>query len=137
MTKFVLDCSVTISWLFEDEASKTTDNILDKLKENGAYVPNLWHLEVANVLIQASKRGRIETKTIPERLNVLSMLPIKTDIETHHKAFTTIIYLAEEQKLTSYDAAYLELALRRNFPIATKDTALRKAAENLKIPVLC
>lgn len=137
MTKLVLDCSIAVSWLFEDEASETTDNILEMVKEGGAFVPNLWHLEVANVLIQASKRNRIEYHTIPVRLNALSALPIKTDMETHSRAFSDTVLLAEEQKLTSYDAAYLELAIRRNLFIATKDSALKKAAQSLEVPVIC
>lgn len=136
MTDIVLDCSVAVSWLFEDEADETMDRILDMVSTQGAWVPNLWHLEVANVLIQASKRERIDYSSIPKRLDLLNKLPIKTDLETHARAFTDTIYLAEEQKLTSYDAAYLELAFRRNLFLATKDKALQKAAKSLKISIL-
>lgn len=136
MTDLVLDCSIAVSWLFEDEASETTDKILDMVKDRGAWVPNLWHLEVVNVLIQASKQNRISYASIPKRLEALSKLPVKTDLETHSRAFTDTIYLAEEQKLTSYDAAYLELAFRRTLHLATRDKALLKAAKRLKISVL-
>ena len=136
MTTFVLDCSIAISWCFEDETTPDTDKILDMICEEGAFVPNLWHLEITNVLIQAEKRGRITPTAISQRLNELSLLPIKVDLETHQKAFTNIARLAQEQNLTSYDAAYLELALRRNLGIATKDKAMKKAAINLKIPLV-
>ncbi len=136
MTDIVLDCSVAVSWLFEDEADETMDKILDMVSTQGAWVPSLWHLEVTNVLIQASKRERIEYASIPKRLDLLNKLPIKTDLETHERAFTDTIYLAEEHKLTSYDAAYLELAFRRNLFLATKDKALQKAAQGLNIAIL-
>ena len=136
MTEIVLDCSVAVSWLFEDEANETMDKIMDMVSTQGAWVPSLWHLEVANVLIQASRRKRIEYASIPKRLDLLSKLPIKTDLETHERVFTDTIYLAEEQDLTSYDAAYLELASRRNLFLATKDKALKRAAKGLQIPIL-
>ena len=137
MTSLVLDCSIAVSWLFEDEASPSTDKILEMVRDRGAYVPNLWHLEVTNVLIQASKKNRIDSVSIPERLATLSLLPIKTDMETHSRAFSDTFYLAEEQMLTSYDAAYLELAMRRELFIATKDNAIKKAAKTLQIPLVC
>ena len=136
MTEIVLDCPVAVSWLFEDEANETMDKIMDMVSAHGAWVPNLWHLEVANVLIQASRRKRIAYTSIPKRLDLLSKLPIRTDLETHERVFTDTIYLAEDQHLTSYDAAYLELASRRNLFLATKDKALKKAAMGLQIPIL-
>lgn len=136
MISLVLDCSIAVSWLFEDEASSSTDKILEMVRDKGAYVPNLWHLEVTNVLIQASKKNRIDSRSIPERLSALSLLPIKTDIETYTRAFSDTFYLAEKQMLTSYDAAYLELAMRRELFLATKDNALKKAAKSLQIPLV-
>ena len=136
MTQIVLDCSIAVSWLFEDEASESTDQIMITVKDKGAYVPNLWHLEVVNVLIQASKQNRLDYTSIPARLDILSRLPIKTDLEMHTRAFSDTLYLAEERRLTSYDAAYLELAFRRKLILATKDKALKKAAEHLEIPLL-
>lgn len=136
MTEIVLDCSIAVSWCFEDEASEKTDKILDMVREQGACVPNLWHLEVVNVLIQACKRGRIEYTAIPIRLELLSKLPIRTDTETHIRAFEDIFYLAEQEYLTSYDTAYLELALRKKLFLATKDNALIKSAEKLGVPII-
>lgn len=133
---FVLDCSVAISWCFEDEASPETDRILDMVAKDGAFVPNLWHLEITNVLIQAEKRGRISKQSIRQRLDAFSVLPITVDNETHHKAFDDVLHFAVDHKLTSYDAAYLELAVRRKLPLATKDKALKKTARKIGLSVM-
>ena len=136
MTNFVLDCSIAMSWCFEDEASPHTDEVLDLIYQHEAWVPNLWHLEVTNVLVTAAKRDRITINNAKQRLDLLGKLPIKTDTETFTRAFDEIHTLASELSLTSYDAAYLELAQRKTFALATKDTALRKAAETLGVKVL-
>ena len=77
MTSFVLDCSIAISWCFEDESTSDTDRVLDLVCTEGAFVPNLWHLEITNALIQAQKRKRITHTDISRRLDELSILPIK------------------------------------------------------------
>ena len=136
MTAFVLDCSIAAAWLFEDESSPETDNLLAHLKDGGASVPNLWHLEVSNVLIQAEKRGRITPAQIAARLELLGSLPITTDIETAFRTFREIIKLARDQKLTTYDAAYLELAIRQGVPLATQDKALIRAAKTVGVEIL-
>ena len=136
MTAFVLDCSIACAWLFDDEASPETDNLLTYLKDGGALVPNLWHLEVGNVLLQAEKRGRISATQISGRLELLNKLPITTDTETAPRAFREVMTLARSQKLTTYDAAYLELAIRRGVPLATRDKALVRAADAVQIETL-
>ena len=134
MSTFVLDCSIAAAWLFEDEASPETDNLLERLREDGALVPTLWHLEVGNVLIQAEKRGRLTAAQISVRLELLANLPIVTDTETSPRAFREILTLARSQALTTYDAAYLELAIRCGVPLATQDKSCVRAAKaaNLK-----
>ena len=136
MTAFVLDCSIAAAWLFEDEASPETDNLLAHLKDGGASVPNLWHLEVSNVLIQAEKRGRITAPQIAARLQLLASLPITTDTETAPRSFREIMTLARAQKLTCYDAAYLELAIHQEVPLATRDKALIRAANAVQVRTL-
>lgn len=136
MTAFVLDCSVAAAWLFEDEANTQTDNLLMRLKNDGAFIPNLWHLEVGNVLIQAEKRGRITAPQVLVRLELLGRLPITTDIETTRNTFRKIMTLARSQELTTYDAAYLELATRKNIPLATQDKALIRAANAMQVEIL-
>ena len=136
MSAFVLDCSIAAAWLFRDEANPKTDQLLIQLRDAEAFVPNLWHLEVSNVLIQAEKRGRITASQITSRLNLLNSLPIITDDQTQNRAFREILSLAQNHGLTSYDAAYLELALRRGLPLATNDKALARAAKKVGVEKL-
>lgn len=129
----VLDCSVAMSFLFEDEANENNDRLIDYLIDNGVWVPSLWHLEVANVLLQAAKHGCIEFASVPKRQNLLTKLPIKTD---HDTIINDVLNIAEETGFTAYDAAYLELALRRNLHLITNDKALKKAAQVFQVPIV-
>ena len=136
MTAFVPDCSVAAAWLFADEAGPETDELLAGLKDGGVLVPNLWHLEVGNMLLQAEKRGRISAPQITARLALLADLPLTTDTETAPRAFREILTLARSHKLTTCDAAYLELAIRRGVPLATRDKALIRAANAAEVQTL-
>jgi predicted nucleic acid-binding protein len=131
----VIDSSVALSWCFEDEASPRSDALFEQVRDQGAVVPGLWHLEVANVLLQAEKRGRITTADVTMRLDLIAELPIMTDNETTARAWREIMALARAQGLTTYDAAYLELAIRRGLPLQTKDEALITAAERTGVTV--
>ena len=133
MSAFVLDCSVAAAWLFEDEANNLTNALLDTLKDTGAVVPSLWHLQLSNVLLQAEKRGRITAAQIAARIELVSSLPIDTDFESHTRALRETLSLARDHSLTPYDAAYLELAMRRGLPLATQDKALKRAARNVDV----
>ena len=135
MTALVIDSSAALSWCFEDEASPETDALFERVRDLGAVVPGLWHLEVANVLLQAEKRGRITAGDVTMRLDLIAALPITTDSETTARAWREILALARAQGLTTYDAAYLELAIRRGLPLQTKDEALIGAAERCNVTV--
>jgi predicted nucleic acid-binding protein len=126
---FVLDCSATLPWIFTDGAAEATDQLLDTL-QNGAQarVPALWHLELANVLVGAQRRGRIDQAGIEAFLSHLTSYAISVDVETIARAWTKTLDLAVRHGLSAYDAAYLELALRRDLPLATKDRTLINAA---------
>lgn len=136
MNRFVLDCSIAIAWLFEDEATAQTDDLLDKLTDGCAFVPNLWQLELGNVLVQAERRERITAAQISACLELVTRLPIVTDTETDSRAFREILILARTETLTTYDAAYLELAIRRGVPLATQDSKLVRAANRVKVQTL-
>ena len=136
MSAFVLDCSIAVAWLFDDEATTQTDDLLKQLRNSNAFVPNLWHLELGNVLIQAERRKRITRAQISTRLELISRLPIETDNETDSRAFREILTLARTETLTTYDAAYLELAIRRGLPLATQDKILIRAANRIQIRTL-
>lgn len=129
MSGFVLDCSVAVAWCFEDEASPETDAVLERVRDEGALVPALWHLELGNVLVQAERRKRLTAADSTTRLELIADLPIATDDETPHRALREVLTLARAEGLTTCDAAYLELAMRKGLPLATKDRTLREAAK--------
>ena len=135
---FVLDNSVAMRWLLitpnkMDQAY--ADSILKSLADHDALVPNLWHLEAANVLLGAEKREEIGIGETERFIAQLEYLPIHTDILTSSQVFTRTITLARAYGLSSYDSAYLELAIRNNLPLATLDKSLRKAAKKADIPL--
>lgn len=135
MTEFVIDNSVVMAWCFEDETDPYTEAVLDALKDSTAYVPGLWPLEVANVLLVAAKKSRISHANAIQFMHMLAQLPIVLDPEPRERVFGEIFALGEKTGLTSYDASYLDLAMRRGIPIATKDKALRKTAADFTIAI--
>jgi predicted nucleic acid-binding protein len=130
---FVLDCSITMAWCFEDESNDATDAILESLQNSTAIVPTIWPLEVANVLLIAKKNKRITEVQSASFVDALSALPIAVDQSTTARAMHSIFVLADQSNLTIYDAAYLELALREKIPLLTLDNDLIKAAKKLHI----
>ena len=135
MNGVVIDSSVALSWCFEDEATPETDALFDHVRDKGAVVPGLWHLELGNVLLQAERRGRIKAADVAVRLGLIAELPISVDQETTSRAWREIISIARSERLTTYDATYLELAVRYQLPLLTKDAELAEAAKRLGVPV--
>lgn len=135
MKLFVLDGSILIACCMEDEQDDYADFVLHQL-ENGyfAYVPNLWHLEVGNVLLGGKKKNRISKESYDQYISRIPKLPVKVDPFTDSHVFEETIHLAEKHGLTTYDASYLELAMRLSLPIATLDKQLKKAAEQVGVP---
>ncbi|MBV8314323.1 MAG: type II toxin-antitoxin system VapC family toxin [Planctomycetaceae bacterium] len=133
--RFVLDGSVTLAWLFHDEADPYADAIVAKLPALEMLVPCLWHLEIANVLLVGERRGRSSQADTTSWLSYLSGLPIVVDGATEARAWTDTLNLARQLGLTAYDAAYLELALREGVPLATLDAKLRAAAQTVGVPL--
>jgi len=132
---FVLDCSVTMAWCFEDESNDYTDTILENLQNATAIVPTIWSLEVANVLLLSKKNKRITEVQSASFIDALSALPIIVDQSTTTRAMHSIFALARQSDLTIYDAAYLELAIREKIPLLTLDKGLIKVAKKLHIPL--
>ena len=133
---FVLDCSITMTWCFGDEATAAAYAVLDRLASETAVVPPHWYLEVGNVLIMAEKRKRISTDATTEFLKLLGALDIEIDSVPADSTFPHIVPLCRKYSLTSYDAAYLELAIRRQLPLASLDTELRAGAKRAGISLL-
>jgi len=132
----VLDASLTVAWYFEGEGNAATDRVLDQVSIDGAMAPGVWTLEVANALLMAVRRKRIDGAYRDAALAELALLPIRIDADTGSYAWNTTLRLAERFALTLYDATYLERAQRRSLPLATLDRPLRQAAEALQIRVL-
>lgn len=132
----MLDSSVALAWIYDDEGDNATVRVLERVVQAGAWVPAIWHLEVANSLEQAVRRRRIDASFRDAALANLSDLDVKADPETNVHAWTATLALAERFGLTLYDAAYLELARRRTLPLASLDRDLRAAAETSGIGLL-
>lgn len=125
---FVLDGSVTLAWGFEDEDDAHAAAILVKMPDLHAHVPGLWTLEVANALLVGERRKRLTPADVARFLAILDAFPITIDEETASRAWADTLHLARAHSLSAYDAAYLELAIRRGLPIATLDARLLDAA---------
>jgi predicted nucleic acid-binding protein len=123
---FVLDNSVSSGWFLENQATPYGDAVADRLRDDRAIVPALWELEFTNVLRSACLRQRMNASAAQEVIADFEALPI--DVDRAPVRRSEILALALRHGLTSYDAAYLELALRRQLPIATVDGPLRDAA---------
>ncbi|VAW68654.1 hypothetical protein MNBD_GAMMA10-2080 [hydrothermal vent metagenome] len=131
MTEFVLDNSVSMRWLLESEKKsdqKYAEDVLKSMLDADSLVPNLWHLEVVNVLLGAEKSSEVQAGQIERFISQLENLPIQVDSSTAHQSFSRIMALSRIYRLSSYDAAYLELAIRKGLPLATLDKDLSKAA---------
>lgn len=131
---FVLDNSVVCGWLLENQATAYTNAVAEQLQNDRALVPALLHLEYSNVLRTACKRGRLIAQQAQQAIQQLKALPMDTDREPPDPA--QLLALALRHDLSAYDAVYLELALRRQLPIATADTALAEAARVSGVGVL-
>ncbi len=133
---FVLDSSVALAWVLPDETNPTLDHLCDRLTDDIALVPPVWPLEIGNVLLIAVKRGRLTAKDVRRLITDLRALPLEIDGASTERAMEETLALAKKYDLTTYDASYLELAQRRNLPLATLDNKLRKACLSAKIILL-
>jgi predicted nucleic acid-binding protein len=136
MADFVVDCSAAAKWLFADESTPAADALLDRLARDRAVVPGHWPLEMANVIVQAERRRRLARADADAFVRQLGRLRIVVDGETPARALAECLVLARDEGLTSYDAAYLELARRRRLALATADAALARAARKRGVGVI-
>lgn len=132
---FVVDCSVTASWLFADERDQWGQDLLASLQTREAVAPALWVLETANVLLVAERRGRLSRAEAVYASQLLLRLPILVE-DSEARALEEILALGQQTGLSAYDAVYLDLAQRSGLPLATRDAALREAARTLGVPLL-
>ena len=136
MTVCVLDASVTLTWLLDDEIDPISDGLMDRVATEGAVAPAIWPTEVANGLLSATRRGRIPADRAKGMLETLVAFDVRIEPTPLARLHTRIFALATGARLTVYDACYLDLALTQSLPLATLDQQLRQAAEALNVPVL-
>jgi predicted nucleic acid-binding protein len=133
---FVVDNSVVMSWCFQDQANDYADAILGRLVDAAAYVPSIWPPDVVNVLLAAEHRGYIGEADSVRFINLLSQLPILVQQEGPEKGMKDLLALARTHDLSSYDASYLDLAMKKGLPLATLDKKLKQAAKAVKLRML-
>ena len=136
MNYLVLDSSVTLAWIYGEETTEAVRQIFHTVAEYGAVVPSLWRLEVANSLTMAVRKRRVPLDFRDAALADLALLDITTDQQTDSQAWSDTLKIADLFQLTVYDAAYLELARRRNLPLATLDQELRTAATTFAVKLV-
>src|SRR6516225_8641239 len=133
----VLDASVALAWCLEAETTAYTEGVLDLLTGGReALVPSLWPYEVANVLALAERKRRATWATIRSFLDRMYSLPIRVDESGMTAAFEQALSIARQRRLSAYDAAYLELAIRERLPLATLDGDLRRAAHAIGVALI-
>ncbi|HEX5501830.1 MAG TPA: type II toxin-antitoxin system VapC family toxin [Thermomicrobiales bacterium] len=133
---FVVDASMTMTWCFITEATAETRAMLRRVRAEGAVVPAIWPLEVANALIVGERRQRLTQAETAAFGQLLVALPIRIEELPVARALGAVLALGRQQGLSAYDAAYLELAAREGLPLATRDARLRDAAARIGVPLL-
>jgi predicted nucleic acid-binding protein len=134
--RLVLDSSATLAWIHDSETTAAIRLVFERVAEDGAVVPSLWRLEVANGLTMAVRRRRIDQALRDAALADLALLDIIADTQSDAVAWGETLGLADRFGLTVYDAAYVELAQRRGLPLATLDRPMRDAAREVGVVVL-
>jgi predicted nucleic acid-binding protein len=129
---FVIDASVVAAWGLE-ETHTVADAAARRLRGDSAIVPGLWWYELRNVLVIAERRRRLTERRTTEFLSQIAQLAITLEQSPDEAA---VLALARGHGLTVYDAAYLELAIRKALPLATLDTALTRAARAASVPLI-
>ena len=130
----VVDASVTMAWVFEDEATGATEAVLDRLVDDRAVVPGVWPYEVANVLVAAERRRRVTEAQSRRFVELLRRLPIEIDASPPDLEALTVT--GRRHDLSAYDAAYLVIAEHLGAPLATLDSGLARACREAGVPLL-
>ena len=134
-TRVVLDGSVALAWHFEDEADPYADAVAARVPELEFVVPSIWGVEVANAVLVGERRGRADRVQAEAWKSRVTILPLVMDIQDPSEVLGATLELARLHNLSAYDASYLELAIRRNLPLATLDKKLRAAAQTSGVTI--
>ena len=136
-TPWVIDASIAVSWAHPDQSTQESERVFAELASGATIsVPPLWFVESANCLLILQRRKKMTAADRKAALNMLGNLPLEIDYVSPRAAFEEVSVLAEKHLLTVYDATYLELALRKNLALATRDEQLRIAAKRCGVAVL-
>ena len=134
---FIVDASVGFAWVYQGQATPETEQLLNEVAAGATViVPALWFLEMSNVLLMAQRRHRLTAAQRKAAMEKLTAMQLTVDEEGTRNAFGKTSELAEKHGLTIYDATYLELALRRSLPLASRDEALKIAAKQCGLKTL-
>lgn len=131
----MVDASVALAWCFPDEASEYADAVLVALEGRTVIVPALWSLEITNAVMVAERRKRVKQSDVRRFVELLGGLTIIEHSQSVAETMRHVLPLAREYNLSAYDAAYLEVAVRQAAPLATLDTALRKATRSAGLKI--
>jgi predicted nucleic acid-binding protein len=131
----VIDASVALAWCFPDEASDYADSVLLALENETAIVPAIWAVELANALLVGERRKRIHQPEVRRFVELVMGLSVVQDGQASADTVSNIVPLGREYNLSAYDAAYLDVAVRHEIPLATLDHALRKACTTAGIKI--
>lgn len=130
MSGLVLDASVTLCWLFGDQATAYTDDVLDRIGGGcEALTPTIWPFEIANAMIVGERRKLISHMQVVAFVEALRALGIRAETVDGERAFGRVLEMARRFRLSAYDASYIELAVRKGWPLSTVDGPLRSAAK--------
>jgi predicted nucleic acid-binding protein len=137
LKRFVLDASVALCWFFEGQKTAYTEAVFECLaKGDEALVPVVWPLEVVNSLVVAARQKTITATQLETFVRDLKDLPVEVDLEGIGRAYTSVLRISRQHQLSSYDAAYLDLALVEGLPLATLDKNLHAAAKRAGVELL-
>ena len=135
MNPVVVDASTALAWCFPDETSDYADQVLVALEGKTMLVPAVWSLEIANAVLVGERRQRLHQPEIKQFTTLLESLSLIQDTRPLANNINNVLPLARRHGLSAYDAAYLELSIRRSAPLATLDARLRKAAKAAGIKI--
>jgi predicted nucleic acid-binding protein len=138
VSRFVLDASTVLTWCFPDEEAQKGQDISERIADGDTVVvPSFWRHEILNALLVGERRKRITPELVQSFLADLNRLPVRVDDQAEAEVvFGTTQAICRRHGLTAYDAAYLELAIRDRYSLATTDDALKRAAVAENVPVL-
>jgi len=128
LKEVVVDASVALAWCFPDEGNEYANSVLNALEGWTIFVPAIWGLEIANALLSGERSRRLRQPEIQRFTTLIENLPLFQDVQTVRAHVTNVLPLARDYRLSAYDAAYLELAIRHGTPLATLDGSLKRAA---------